>query len=540
MKKKSLFNLDFLKNLGKKPSQDENEVSDEEWDADQEDQETLETQVNQENQETQDNDDNLDNEDLGKEYQTSLTSKDKLKYQKEIDKIERLDQDDQTTTTSTTHFENEEVNLEDLVKKHRDKLLNEEPSLETEEERDARELQEARKEFSELKTDHINDILEEAKSKKNFQFFSFKSKFGAFGTQSDEKGKGSLARGLNGIDGIDGIDDQSSNGQNIILRIKKFEWNSFILRLFSPYNRYRIHALYLVLLVGVMTYLGGKSTALFFSLIKIPKGKITNIETPPLQENHNVTLNDDVNKIININLFNVKESEKEIPKAPKIDIDSIICHKGEKPTQFPLKLMDTVVLQDSVKSVASVQVRGSMELFNLREGEKVDNMVEISRINRLNVVVKNLENGDCELLGNNEDEGLELPPDLKIFPASARKNLFKSTNPEIKNDGNKFKITKGFRNKMLTNINQLLTEARAIPINNPDGTMSYKMVEIVPGSLYTQLNIQENDIIHQINGKKIENHNELMSMLGRIKEIDQFQISVKRNGVNENLDFNFE
>ncbi len=174
MKKKSLFNLDFLKNLGKKPSQDENEVSDEEWDADQEDQETLETQVNQDNQEIQDNDDNLDNEDLGKEYQTSLTSKDKLKYQKEIDKIERLDQDDQATTTSTTHFENEEVNLEDLVKKHRDKLLNEEPSLETEEERDARELQEARKEFSELKTDHINDILEEAKSKKNFQFFSFR------------------------------------------------------------------------------------------------------------------------------------------------------------------------------------------------------------------------------------------------------------------------------------------------------------------------------------------------------------------------------
>ena len=43
-----------------------------------------------------------------------------------------------------------------------------------------------------------------------------------------------------------------------------------------------------------------------------------------------------------------------------------------------------------------------------------------------------------------------------------------------------------------------------------------------------------------INGKKIENLNELMSLLGRIKEIDQFQLTLKRNGMNENLEYNFE
>jgi type II secretory pathway component PulC len=66
------------------------------------------------------------------------------------------------------------------------------------------------------------------------------------------------------------------------------------------------------------------------------------------------------------------------------------------------------------------------------------------------------------------------------------------------------------------------------------------MTEVVPGSIYTQLNIQENDIICQINGRKIDNLNELMSMLGRIKEIDSMQIGLKRNGMSENLDYGFE
>jgi type II secretory pathway component PulC len=93
---------------------------------------------------------------------------------------------------------------------------------------------------------------------------------------------------------------------------------------------------------------------------------------------------------------------------------------------------------------------------------------------------------------------------------------------------------------MLANINQILTEAKAVQITNPDGTLAYKMTEVIPGSIYSQLNIQENDIITHINGKKIENLNELMSLLGRIKEIDQFQLTLKRNGMNENLEYNFE
>jgi type II secretory pathway component PulC len=70
--------------------------------------------------------------------------------------------------------------------------------------------------------------------------------------------------------------------------------------------------------------------------------------------------------------------------------------------------------------------------------------------------------------------------------------------------------------------------------------MCFKMTEVVAGSVYTQLNIQENDIVCSINGRKIDNLNELMGLLGRIKDIDSMQIGLKRNGMQENLEYSFE
>ena len=247
----------------------------------------------------------------------------------------------------------------------------------------------------------------------------------------------------------------------------------------------------------------------------------------------------DINRISSTNLFNVKESDKASDKGPKIDIASIVCTDAERPTSEPLKLLDTIVLQDSVKSVASVQVRGSSELVNVREGEQLNNAVEVSRINRMKIILKNLTTGECEYIASEEEDAPIMPP-MKIVSPKVGQKMFKSLNPSIKNVGNSFKIKRAFRDNMISNMSEVLTQAKAVQITNPDGSLSFKMTEVVPGSIYSQLNIQNDDVITSINGKKIENLNELMTLLGRIKEIDQFQIGLKRNGMNETLEYGFE
>jgi type II secretion system protein C len=320
-------------------------------------------------------------------------------------------------------------------------------------------------------------------------------------------------------------------------KIQKFNWDDFVTRFFSPYSRGKIHSWFFVLIIVFSTYIIGKTFALFFSKSSTIVSRPATIQ----RFQPNVALaTQDINKIIAVNLFNIKENEKaaSVTDTHK-DIASIVCLQADHPSALSAKLIDTVILQDSVKSVASVQMRGSEELLNLREGEKIENNSEISKITRQKLILKNLQTGDCEyILADNQDNAPLHT--MKILSAKEGRALFKSNNPNIKNVGNNFKIKKAYRESMMNNISELLTQAKAIQITNPDGSLCFKMTEIVPGSLYTQLNIQENDLVCNIGGKKIENLNDLMSLLGKIREIDNMQIGVTRNGMSENMEYNFE
>ncbi len=327
------------------------------------------------------------------------------------------------------------------------------------------------------------------------------------------------------------------SGASPMKSLDKFSWNDFVLKLFSPYTRGKVHSVFIILLVVTFTYLIGKGAALFLGRSTPVVSTVkSNINLPI--EKTDTTLQD-INRISSTNLFNIKESDKTAAPKELKDIASIVCLDAEKPTSEPLKLLDTIVLQDSVKSVASVQVRGSSDLVNVREGEQLNNAVEVSKINRMKIILKNLTTGDCEYIASDEDEAPAMP-NIQVMSRKQAKSLFKSSNPMIKNTGNNFKIKRQFRDKMISNMSEVLTQAKAIQITNPDGSLSFKMTEVVPGSIYSQLNIQNDDIITSINGKKIENLNELMGLMGRIKEIDQFQIGLKRNGMNENLEYGFE
>ena len=329
---------------------------------------------------------------------------------------------------------------------------------------------------------------------------------------------------------------EKNSAKSPLKSLQKFNWNDFILLIFSPYTRGKIHYLFILILVATVTFMLGKNIAMFFNKTTF----VAKTSTPfdiPLEKAE--TTGSDIKKIISINLFNAKENDKVADNIIKKNIDSIICLDAETPTKLQIKLLDTIVLQDSVKSVASVQVRGSSDLQNVRVGENLEKMAEVVKINRFKMILKNLETGDCEYAAT-ESEQSSAEPDIKIMSKKGASSLFKSLNPNIKNVGNSFKIKKTFRDSMITNMSDILTQAKAIQIMNPDGSLCFKMTEVVKGSLYSQLNIQEDDIICNINGKKIENLNDLMGLLGKIKEIDQFQLGLKRNGMSENLDYGFE
>lgn len=188
-------------------------------------------------------------------------------------------------------------------------------------------------------------------------------------------------------------------------KFSKMGWNDIVLKIFSPYSRGRIHNTFLVLLVIALTYLFGKTIALFTNRQTVVEIKPkTNIIIPAIATDSSVT---DINKITSANLFNAKESEEVKAKGPKVDISQIHCVAADRPTSKQIKLLDTIVLQDSVKSVASVQMRGGNDLMNVREGEQIDG-AEISKIQRMKLILKDLETGDCEYLSSEKEDDIPI------------------------------------------------------------------------------------------------------------------------------------
>jgi type II secretory pathway component PulC len=313
-----------------------------------------------------------------------------------------------------------------------------------------------------------------------------------------------------------------------------FEFEQFFHHIYSPEFRPRVHRAFLLILIGLMTYTLGKSIALWMQ----PEKKIISVRrtlTSPQKSN----TADQIQKVTQNNLFNIKQNEadeKKIENVVKKTETPKICLTSDKLSSLPFKIVNTSVLQDTVKSIASVQVREN-EVVNIREGDTFETM-ELGKILRQKIIIKNIQTNECEYL-ENKDLANDRKFDI-LSPASGKKLINSKFSTDIKNDGNRFSIKKKLRDEMVTDISSILTQAKAIPIQNPDGTMSFKMTEIVPGSVYSKLNIQDDDIITNIDGEKIKNINEVMNKFGKIKDIDHIEITVLRNGNEQRLEYSFD
>lgn len=212
------------------------------------------------------------------------------------------------------------------------------------------------------------------------------------------------------------------------------------------------------------------------------------------------------------------------------------CESANGPTNLPIKLINTVVLQDSIKSIASVQVRSARELKEVHEGDSLDNMAKISRITRLELIIKNLETGACESVVSDKNKADR----SRINVMTPEKgNAFKAQQKikGIENDGNKYTVSKELLNEKLKDINSVLTQARAIKIQNPDGSLAFKITEIEPGGVFSYLGIQNDDVITSIDGRPISDLNEVMGLFGKLKTIDKLKLGIRRDGDETELDY---
>lgn len=310
---------------------------------------------------------------------------------------------------------------------------------------------------------------------------------------------------------------------------KKFQqtdWGQLIERILAKEQLTQHHRVFLALFLLVSTYSLGKITAL------ILRGRPT---FPPQVSVRAVVEDEEDFRVTDLSQVKVSDPFRTKTVDKKKNLDEK-CEMADARSSLPIKLVNAVVLQDSVKSIAAVQVRSGRDLKQVREGDTIDGMAKIARILRMEMIIKNLQTGECESVTNDKMRDSRNP--ISIM-SSSQANAFKQQQKikGIENQGNKYVIAKDLLDEKLKDISSVLTQARAIKIQNPDGTLAFKITEIEAGGIFSYLGIQNEDIITSINGKPISDLNEVMALFGRIKNIDQLQLGVRRDGEETQMDY---
>ena len=334
------------------------------------------------------------------------------------------------------------------------------------------------------------------------------------------------------IKGIKGISFQNLLSKSDGSPLLSPSLSRSIEKFLSRSSREPIHQAALVVLVCEITYTLGKTTAILLKGSPHLDSYKDYTVSIPIDDSFNLAT---LNQVKSINVFRTNTGF-----GPKKGLADKKCEEAEQSSNLPIKLVNTIVLQDSIKSIASVQVRGDRDLQEVRIGDQISNIAQIAKITRLEILVKNLETGMCESIIS-DTKSKEASSSISVMsPAQSREYKANKKISGIDNVGNKFTISKTLLDDKLKDIAAVLTQAKAIQIQNPDGSLAFKMTELDPTGIFPYLGIQDGDIITSINGKPIYNMNEVMLLFGRIKGLDNLALGIKRDGTDSNQEYSIK
>ena len=192
-------------------------------------------------------------------------------------------------------------------------------------------------------------------------------------------------------------------------------------------------------------------------------------------------------------------------------------------TSLKIALMGTVV-DDRDKAIAVIEESDKKKQDLYRVGDTIQNAV-VKKILRGKVVLS--IDGKEEILTMEESSadrrGKEPPP----------------SKPRFIEGGDNIVLSHADLERSLENIHQLLSQAKVRPRFRDGKTQGLSITNIKPSSLFEKLGLRNGDIIQGIDGRDIQNTNDVMQMYDRIKSGGQATLKILRRGEEKIINYTF-
>lgn len=87
------------------------------------------------------------------------------------------------------------------------------------------------------------------------------------------------------------------------------------------------------------------------------------------------------------------------------------------------------------------------------------------------------------------------------------------------------------------NLNQVLTQARALPYVEAGKTVGFRISEIVPGSIYEKIGLLNGDVVQRVNSQEVDDPGKFFQLYQGLKDERRISVDLLRNGQRQSLNY---
>ncbi len=249
------------------------------------------------------------------------------------------------------------------------------------------------------------------------------------------------------------------------------------------------------------------------------------------------TKNPNYGEILRRNILN---SDGKIPPAvSEVGGDKPVEDGPAVPSNLPLRLIGTIVHANPARSIATIELRNRNKSLAFSTDDEIEDVgAKITLIERLKVTFRNLQTHRLEYIEIKESFAVNFGA-ARAQPMGAAKL---GSDEEIKQVAdNKFTVSRSALQKHLNNLPDLLQQARAVPNIDPatGAVNGFRLLDIAPGSIFENLGVRRNDLIKSVNGTAVDSINKAMELVNTLRDADNINVTVERNGRDEDLGYSF-
>ena len=225
------------------------------------------------------------------------------------------------------------------------------------------------------------------------------------------------------------------------------------------------------------------------------------------------------------------------PRSEPVKLDTSTDDSDQGPasnepvlSQIRFTLVGTIVSDDPRWSFALMVDNGTKanDLFGM--GQKIADEYKIINIQRKRVTFQH--GNRVEYLDLDED------PNAAKKPAVAGKKDEGGGAEGVKEvSPGKYIVAQSELDSTLTNLNQVAMQARIVPNFDGGKANGFKMFQIKPGSIYSKIGLQNEDVITKINGFEMNSPDKALEIYGKLKDTKHITVDVMRRGKPMNMDY---